>query len=599
MMKRFLIVTIGLLVVISAPVSTASADLDSLIDLADRYPADAVGFWVERVDDATIDSLDMIYRGLARRVRGGFNEDQLSVRVQLDDWADRLQPGETFDTLFRSWLGDTMATAYFVDAQTNPMSSGFFSLNNLPRVWLIESTDADAAVTFWDLYLSSREETFEQTEQDGVVRFVVPAQEGRYDSDADRFYPRHDPYDVVVLDDVIVGGAPRMVDRVLAGDFGASLADDPTFDATMQLLPADDYAGVQYANMRAVFEVYAALNDVQVDLSSFEGELGGQARGLTMLDDRTLTVDYVQYTQNLDQLGFAIAPLGAIDPNFARHIPADAPLVFHGTNLSGVYETVRTNTEAYFRVTGENEGETGTEGIDRFAAELEAETGLNFERDILSLLTNDYAIFLDFNPELAEVARRFALVSDLPIEVGVAIDVTENPTAAAQLIPAVEAALDAQIAGLDEEAQQFVSVSHEREQVAGTEALVITITDLTGDAVPFPVEVILAVNEEILVLGTRATVEDMLAGAGGLSSDAEYTDAQQFALAEPEALAFIGFPNLLSLVDVGNALAGRETEQLLEDLLSLFSHWTASVAVDDEQNLLLRFTITIAPEEGS
>jgi hypothetical protein len=579
------------------PTPTTSADFDSLVSLAERYPANAVGFWAGRVDNDTIFSLDEIYRGLARRVRGGANEDDLSIRVALDDWADEIQPGETFKTLFRPWLGDTMATAYFIDAETDLMADGFFDFNNLPRVWMIESIDAEVAVDFWNVYLSYYEREFEMTEQDGVVRFVVPAQEWDFDSETGRVYGEHGRYDVVILDDVIVGGTPRFVDRVLTGDFGPSLIDDDTFNETLELFTENDYAAMQYINIRAAVEILADVNDVKIDLSSFEGQLGGQAGGLTMIDERTLTVDYVQYTQNLDQFGFVFDNLGMIDPNFARHIPADAPFVFHGTNLQGVYQVLRTNAEAYFRLTGENEDETGTEGIDAFAADLEAETGVSFEEDILSWMVNDYALFLDFRPRVEDASSAFDLISDLPVDVGVALDVTANPAAAAQLIPVVETALMKQLATMDPQALAGTDVAMEREQIAGAEALVITVTDQTGN-IPFPIEVVMASNEEILVVGTRASVVEMLSGEGGLASDEEYLDAQQFLVPQTEELAFIGFPNLLRLVNAANAVAGEETSKYFEDILRLFSHWTISFGADDEQNLRLRFSITVAPEPG-
>ena len=65
-MKR-LIIILMLLAALSLSVFTTSADLDTLLELSEYYPAETIAFAAWRTDDATIDSIDDLLMSLARR----------------------------------------------------------------------------------------------------------------------------------------------------------------------------------------------------------------------------------------------------------------------------------------------------------------------------------------------------------------------------------------------------------------------------------------------------------------------------------------------------------------------------------------------------
>ena len=78
-----------------------------LTTLAGYLPADAPVYIGFRTDDAFLSTLDSLASKLDAVVPGGMMSG--SVQEALDDLAKSIEPGGTFATTMRPWLGDTAA----------------------------------------------------------------------------------------------------------------------------------------------------------------------------------------------------------------------------------------------------------------------------------------------------------------------------------------------------------------------------------------------------------------------------------------------------------------------------------------------------------
>lgn len=583
MLKRLLFMVSLVAVVVLAPFSI-SADVDTLIDFAERYPAETtLAFSAVRLDAETIASLDALIVGLASRIRAVESPEDASLIGGLDQGANELQEGATYTSFIRNWLGDTGAVGVMVDETYLANVESLDDPGDVPLVWMLDVIDKAGAADFMAAVILDEGLVVSIEETDGATIFNFT----------------ETAYQIVVTDELAVGGTPRFVEQLLQSTPDVSIVDDPTFDATLELLPADDYAALAYVNQTAVITALGQANVEDFDLGGpFTGDAGGQAVGMTLLDGRTLTVDIVQTAQDLSSLGFVTLDLGAIDPAFASRLPMSAPLVIHSTNLRGIYDAFQTNAAAASELGAQ--GEMGEDTIQELGTQLETETGLNLETDIISWLTGDYAIFLDFRKELEEATSIFSLLTELPLEFGVLLDASADPAAAARVVDVIEELVQKQAdqlaaAAESSESAGGTSITVAREMIGSANALVITFVDGSGN-VPFPVEVLIAANDDVFAVGTRSSVQTMITADGGPTADATYTDSTSVWVEEPGAVAYISFPQLLRLINVINAAADEATGAIVSDVLPLFSHWTISANVNADGSANTRFTISIAPE---
>lgn len=552
----------------------AAAQTDTLISLAERYPAETVIFGAWRVDDATIDAFNDIALEFADRVTGIEREDT-NVWDNLDEAANDFQAGATYESLIGAWLGDTAAVGLFLTPEViAEMDANDGDVEDLPLVWAIDITDQSAASDFVAAVILDSGEVAVPSDENGYTVYNFAEM----------------PYIIAVGADVALGGHPDYVAQMMSGDFGASLADSATFNDTLALLPNSDYSGMFFADQQRILEIVDASGVEDLALADAFGRFtSAQAGGYTAMDDRTLAIDLVQ----------APTPerihIGAITPDFVQRLPMTAPLVLHSTNLLGVYESVKTNAEAM--TAAGIEDEMGDVTVDEVAAEFTELTGLDLEADVLSWMTGDYAVFLDIRKELADATNMFAALVELPVEFGVVIDSSADPDSANAVIDAIEALLEKQATELAADEFNTTELALAREEIGRVNALVITLTDTAGN-IPFPIELIIAANDEVFAFGTRNSVNGMLLNDGGLNADPVYADAMANAFVEsPTGTATISFPSLLRLVNLVNSATDEQTSIVVRDALSLFTHWTVSAGTNEDGTSFARLSITFSEAE--
>lgn len=581
MFKRYLFLV---LVVMLALVPVAQADVDTLFPLADYYPADVVAFGALRVDDATIDTLDAVGLEIANRITP-LDPADFSLWGALDEIASDFEDGATYESLIGAWLGDTTAIGVFLTPEmvaeweaTDELDNlddieDFDNLDELALVWTIDITDAVAAEEFMAAVILDEGSIAIPSERNGFVVYEFVDVE----------------YTVAIGENVAMGGTPEYVELMMNGDFGASLVDEDTFNETLEMFTQDDYAAVGYINQTAIVDIIAQSDIEDAEAIDFLGQYtGAQAVGLTMIGDRSFVVEAVQ-------TGTA-SPyyIGAIDPDFAQRLPMSTPLLLHSTNLLGVYELAQMTTNQMIDLSAEDISEDVMAELNQAFTEF---TGLDLEEDVLSWMSGDYAVFLDIRKELADATSIFAALVAFPLEFGVTIDSSADPAKANAMIDAIEALITKAAKELADDEFSTTEVVITREEIGRTNALVITVSD-TEAGIPFPIELVMAANDEVFAFGTRESVRGMLLNDGGLPADPTYADAVVNAFVyEPTATAYISFPSLLRLVNLVGAASDEPTAAVVEEVLSLFTHWTASSANYDNGSATSRLTITLSEAE--
>lgn len=588
MFKRttlLLVFVLGLLVVPMVGAQQAP----SVFDIARYYPQDTVAFVSFNVDDATLDAFDTLGKDIARRIGSDafLPEEEVSLRAALDEAANEIQSGATYESLVGAWLGDRVGVGIIADDALFAEFVQTEDSSDFPYIWTAEITDSALAEEFV-AYAILESNTISEvlTEGDFTIYSFL---------DID--------YQIAITPDVMFGGTSTLVSRLVSGD-SAPLSDFADFNEIVGMVPEPDYSIGYYMNTSLLLEMMSTIaqNDDMTDeetkamLNQLEGINGMLAGGFTMVDGRSLVMDIVQ-TVDMEAyaaLGLSYYSLGTIDPTFAQRLPLDTPLLLQLTNLKGYYELSRQNLEATAAMSPEVNSEFSAEAINEVLGEFENETGINVEQDIISWLSGDIAVFIDMRKDLANATNVFALLTSLPVEFGIVADASADPATAAVLIDKIETYANKALTDLLASELNTTEVSIAREEIAQANALVITITDT--QELPFPIELVIASNDEVFTFGTRESVRSVLLNDGGLASNPIYTDALDVAVADPYALAYINFPSLQRLVGIIAAATDEPTGATVDNVLSLFEHWTSSSNILEDGTSYGRLSITLAGE---
>ncbi|MBL8156774.1 MAG: hypothetical protein JNM70_21535 [Anaerolineae bacterium] len=152
------------------------------------------------------------------------------------------------------------------------------------------------------------------------------------------------------------------------------------------------------------------------------------------------------------------------------------------------------------------------------------------------------------------------LTGELPLDFGLVLEVSD---------PDVSAAL---VKGITNAAGMAEEVTTSTETIGGTEALVITVPPSRD--MPFPVEIVVAGNDEVFFIGTRDAARASLNPDGGLTSDPFYQEASAYLLDQPSYVLYLAGDGLLPLVNVvemQGGRSGRRDAAQLEAVLKLVS----------------------------
>jgi hypothetical protein len=564
-LRLFLVLMIAL-ASLTAPVLAVSPD--DLNALAAYFPSKTPLLISFRTDQAYVETFD----SLIARINAAIPTANVpALSVGLDMAIGNVVPAASFEGDVRPWLGDVGSLG--VISFPEPLPAGSIATEQPLSVIALSVTDRDAAETFWQTALAAADF---KTETDGDYTVYEPREPELMDT----------PFYIAVGDDVLFFANLRdALPLSVNGD--SSLGATEAFDAALALLPESDYNITFYVDVAPIFE--NAINDAAMGatLGTFTALLQNYpsiAGGATILDERALVIDIAIPVQDLidegAELGLNLEPNAPLDPAFLERVPSGTPFVIHGSDLQRAYEQFI----AQLRLQAESDmpGATATEDLedqlDQFALGFNLLTGVDFEDELLPALTGDYVLYMGLNPALAEADGFRAITETLPVEFGAIFSVSDQ-----DVLQALFESLSERLPGLAEEgSNDFTTITVETETIANVDALVITVEDRNTD---FPVELVLAADDEVLFFGTRASAQASLNPDGSLLDDAGYADATLYQVDEPRQWLYMASAGLEPLINVfeiqGGSIMGPRDAENFAGLLSLLSSATISTAYED------------------
>ncbi len=565
-MRKLFVLLAAVAVLVGALVVPVTASTPAeLTRLAEYYPSDTLLFAAIRTDDDFIAELDSLVGTLADTLPSG-TLPVSSLREILNFASMSIDPEGDFDSVFRSWLGDS-ASIGVLDFDMTGASSA-------PFIVAVEINDQASTEIF--LEANGVIDGFTREEVDGAIVFTPMMRMG-------------DQGVVVIRDDVLLL-ALELDDLAIAGMQSDPLSGVEAFSSTIARLPEESYNAVIYNDFGALLaksmEFNEAMSTMQMPPSYLEAleAIGPQVYGATILDGRSLTIDLVATYDDMAALQ-AVAGMTMsmttepIDPTFASHIPAGTPLVIIANNSVGGQPIAQLEalidsfaTQDMFTESDERQArqaifalETGIRGI----------TGLEAD-EVFGLFTGDIAATLGLSAAASDASSLEGLASAMPVEFAIIAEATD----AAKFAELVEGLAT----GLTDLPVEEVTIG--RSDVAGSNGLVITIK---GDNMPFTIEIVIASNEDVFAIGTRRAVQFALAptAGAGLDSDPAYIEAAGYLLADPVSIAYAaggGFQPLARLL-AANEFSEREGESLAAVLNLISSASVSAVAIGEDSSV--------------
>lgn len=563
-LRLFLVLMIALASLTAPALAVSPDDLNAL---AAYFPSKTPLLISFRTDQAYIETFD----SLIARVNAAIpTADIPALSIALDDALDNAVANASFEGDVRPWLGDlgSVGVISFAEGTSSDMAS-----DDQPIIVLALSvTDREAAETFWTDWLAALNYKLEREGDYTVFEPREPETMGR------------PPY-VAVGDDVMFFTLFRDA-LPLSVNSDSSLGAADAFEEALALLPESDYNITFYADFATVFEALTD-NPTAASLGVFTALLQSYpsiAGGATILDERAFVIDIAIPVQELieqgAELGLNLEPNAPLDPGFLERVPSGTPFVVHGSDLQRSYEQLI----AQLRLQAESDmpGATTTEDLedqlDQFALGFNLLTGVDFEDELLPALTGDYVLYMGLNPALADADGFRALSEILPVEFGAVFSVSDE-----DVLQELFESLSDRLPELAEQgSNDFTTITVETEEIANVEALVINIDD---ENTGFPVELVLAADDEVLFLGTRASAQASLSPDGSLLDDAGYEDAVLYQVDEPRQWLYMASAGLEPLINVfeiqGGSMMGERDAENFAGLLSLLSSATISTGYED------------------
>ncbi|MBZ0296334.1 MAG: DUF3352 domain-containing protein, partial [Anaerolineae bacterium] len=348
--------------------------------LAPYFSADTEMFISLRIDNDFIDELDSLLGSVMAKLPADMEIPPVSIRQNLEAaLADATaQQGVDFSLdALQTWMGDYAAMGV----------TGILGQTPNTRT-VIQIRDRGAAEAFADELIAVNPEDFAYTRTtvDGVTRYEQPEKSNA----------------VVLIDDTTM-----IITDSESENFSMSLDSSEGFQTTVKALPAESYNILTFINVAA-----ATVESPVPELAN----IASASVGLTILDNHNLTADIALATTN----GVA-SPITAVDPTFARFLPADTSLLIHSTNLTALYDLAMAQAQ---RMDAEND-------LDAQVTSMLSMLGIDLRDDLLSWSTGDYALFstLDYAGIRNMVFSPNDIPDALPAGFGLLIEATD-PAAA-------------------------------------------------------------------------------------------------------------------------------------------------------------------------
>jgi hypothetical protein len=573
-MKKIALLALLLILALGIFVLPAAAQAQDLTTLAGYLPADAPLYLGFRTDDAFIAKLDTLASKLGALIPGGMMSG--SLQEMLDQLATQIQPGGTFATTIRPWLGDTAAIGYYtLDPSTDQPYTIVFSIK-----------DQDKAEALFNNLLSSED-------------YAVKEGTG-YSVYSPKSTLSSQPNYIFRSDVLIVTSDTALVEA--GGVESKKLTDNSDFSTAVGLLPASQYNGIIYADTPKLLSgaMEARMND-QMSMSDAAGmqmftsmfnTIKPMAFGLTILDDRSLTIDVVAPFDASASGSLMMSNAGKpVNPTFVQHLLAGTPLVAQGTDLYDNYQ----NSIANLRALAQNMPSDSTSDMKPQDVET-ALWGLGFvvrgltgleTTDALGWMTGDYAMTLGFTPAFSDATNIFGAMGSMPIEFGVIVEATD--ASAAQK---VFDGLTRSLIGLP---SKDVTVKQETLD-SGAKALSFT---MQNSEMPFPIELMAATGNGVFAVGTPRTVNAALDPKNpGLSADPAYAEASKYLLSDANSVLYLSGSGLKPVARVmtqtSNPRDVRQQGKQIQAVLDLISSGSISTSVlPDKGGELARLVWTL------
>lgn len=555
-MKKLILVLVVAVLALSAVVTPALAvPTAELNALAEYFPADTVLFASLRTDDGYIETLD----GLIQRITSAIPDAGVapSIADGLDQTVNQLLGKGDFMSEVRPWLGQVASVGILSLERAfgrGPQADGTPSL-----LIAVEITDRAALETFFKDAAKHTGAQFDTRSEGGYTILKPDTADNAFIAIGDSVMFLSTEYNLLPLE------APAK-----------SLAANPAFADTISLLPAGDYNIAIYANLGSTLKQMMNMQDMgQVPgMSALLPILENYppfAIGLTILDARSLTIDMVMpygaMMAQMAEMGYSTTMPRPVNPAFADRIPAGMPLVIHGTGLATQYR----NQIANFKLQAQAMNEPNMQAFgmsleqiqqieDQITFFVQGLTGLDFQEKVLPAIDGDFALYMGPKASLADAKNMRDLMGELPLDFGFVVEVSD---------PEVSAAL---VKGITNAVKMAQEVTTSNETIGGVEALVITVPPSRD--LPFPVEIVVAANNDVFFIGTRDAARASLNPDGGLPSDPFYQEASAYLLDQPSYVLYLAGDGLLPLVNLVELQGGRSGQRdaaQLEAVLKLVS----------------------------
>jgi hypothetical protein len=521
---KFAFLIIAVLLLISPATLLRAQDTKPLTELAQYFPAETYFYASFRTDDATISTLDGLYKRLFDTLALAVPpSSQFPLEGPADVYAildQALQPA-TFAEV-RPWLGDEMAVGAFDASWFIPVEGR----TQFPRFALVARIkDRAAAIAFMQ---SRANAVFGEQQIGDFTAFSV----------FDSTFATPDFIPLILVNDSLLIITSLNDAALFTEPLPTPLSSHPPFTDTMRQLPASDYMVLQYMDYYQITGTALVLGSqpptpVQQQLAEAGRDIAGQyAMGIAMLDGRALTFDLVWNvgdTQPLRDLGVTMNPVGTVDPAWLAYVPEDAALVAQSVGMVEMYRFIRD-----IILIGTEYDPATQQPRDNPMAYLESVvkglTGTDME-EMLGLLSGQTVSYMQYTPPAAIDLNLLQQQMASTSMVGIA-DKARTETFLRDLEPILR------VSGM--------AVSEEN--INGNFALVLRAPE-TIEGIESP-EVVMLVTDEFLIQGTRASVETILNGNGNFQNNPDYQLAAQYMLPDAAMMTYIGRGTFLAYVDL-------------------------------------------------
>jgi len=571
-MKKWLILLLIALLSVTALAPVGASTPAELADLSRYFPSDSTHiFFSIRSDAEFLAVMDEFAATLGERLPELMPAGE-TLMDNLDELAQEFAGDEeaTFEGIARPWLGDTIAIAIM------DLDQSIITDREPKPTIAISITDRAEAEAFLDRLVNAQFSftEFEKEETDDYTFYVSESAFGQ---------------SYLLYDDVLLMRETGDDASTMILEFESSLAENEAAQGTAARLPESSYNALLYINaspiLSAAIEANLSEQDMgplmqNLDLERLLSYVGPQVLGFTLLDGRTLVVDYANTLNNADELGENVITVDPINLDFARYIPTDAALAIHDKNLGPAILSRLTAIESIGDMADamlptfnpdRTREEDGLRVIDDsvvfFRQFFRGLTGMPLE-DTIGWMTGDFVNYVQFE----------IYADRLYPNTGFIVENTDTE--------GVQAYLDGTL---------ILAESLELDVLREGDTLVLPFirTLLTAAEIPSTdrLDVLVGANDDMLVVGNRSGAEAALSDGDGVRGDALYQTASAYFLPETQTLWYL---NVEAMRPALPLMRGEDADldQLL-DLISVFESGSVTATYTEAGEGLVRFALTL------